>query len=88
MICFNHGDETTNITLAALANAISDRIRRGVFTKNENQSCEFKEVFVDKVRNGHFHIHMIETFEDAEHYYTQCSYYFRRCIYDINFTLP
>lgn len=97
LICFTDTEKTANITLSPLASAISYAIRRGVFmgiTRNKYgnpiyiPNCELENEFINKVRNGHFHIHMIETLEDAENKYMQCSYYFRRCIDDINYTLP
>ena len=96
LICFTDTEQTDNITLAPLAKAISFAIRKGVFLAKRTYDkdgkkifpFELKEEFIDGVRNGHFHIHMIETLEDAEKKYSQCSYYFRRCIDDINYTLP
>ena len=98
--CLVCSDEEGNVyppDMGDIANAIGNstlpRPRTSIFNRDPNQrnpqlrKSEFQREFIDKTRNGHLHIHMIDTLEEAEHFYRQCSLYFRKCLDEIKFTL-
>ena len=83
----------TGITIGPISESISNYLKQnsGIFKRGEAPyrfpKFEFKEEFINKIRNGRLHVKAIESYKEAQDTYKNTAYYFRKCIDDLNFVL-
>ena len=83
--------ELGGVVYALAYNLSQNSSYQGMFKTIENngryQSCAFNNDFVNRLRNGYLHIHMIQTYDEAIELYEKIAYYFRKSIDELNFII-
>lgn len=80
----------TVLELGPVARLLADNLQNDssykgkLFKLNPQNRFIFNDVFIQNIRNGHFHIHMVSTYDEAIDLYKQVSYFFRKCIDELD----